>query len=146
HGCRAGTETAFWFGDAITTDQVNYDGNHPTGGAPKGAYRKQTVDVKALPCNAWGLYQMHGNVWEWCSDWYAAYPSGEQDDPEGPDTGVQRVCRGGSWIDHAVYCRSALRSLRLPDLGHVNQGFRLARGPEAGPAEPVRSKGQEDGG
>ncbi|MCK5854372.1 MAG: formylglycine-generating enzyme family protein, partial [Sulfurovaceae bacterium] len=68
YACRAGTTTPFSFGEMITTDQVNYDGNHPYGGGEKGEYRDKTVAVKALPANQWGLYQMHGNVWEWCQD------------------------------------------------------------------------------
>ncbi|MCP4702684.1 MAG: formylglycine-generating enzyme family protein, partial [Gammaproteobacteria bacterium] len=68
YACRAGTDTPFWFGDNITPEQVNYDGNYPYAGGKKGRYRKETVDVKALPCNSYGLYQMHGNVWEWCAD------------------------------------------------------------------------------
>jgi len=129
HACRAGTETAFWFGDAITTDQVNYDGNYPTGGAPKGQYREQTVDVTALPCNAWGLYQMHGNVWEWCQDRYGELPDSELRDYQGPDAGDGRVCRGGSWVNHAVGCRSGQRDRWRPGNRDGDRGFRLARGP-----------------
>jgi formylglycine-generating enzyme required for sulfatase activity len=70
YACRAGTITAFAFGENITTEQVNYDGNYPYAGGKKGEYREKTVEVKALPANAWGLYQMHGNVWEWCFDEY----------------------------------------------------------------------------
>jgi len=133
HGCRAGTGTPFWFGETITTDQVNYDGNYPYGKAPKGEYREQTVAVEALPCNAWGLYQMHGNVWEWCSDWYADYPAGPQTDPVGPATGVLRVCRGGSWFYLAVNCRSARRDHWEPSLRDDYLGLRLARGPVPSP-------------
>ena len=83
YACRAGTTTAFWFGDQITPEQVNYNGNYPYAGERKGKYRNETVDVKALPCNGWGLYQMHGNVLEWCQDWYGAYPSDTVEDPVG---------------------------------------------------------------
>ena len=66
--CRAGTNTPFSFGDNINTEQVNFDGNYPYAGAAKGLYREKTLPVKSLPANPWGLYQMHGNVWEWCAD------------------------------------------------------------------------------
>jgi hypothetical protein len=72
YACRAGTQTPFSFGESITTEQVNYHGDYPYPGGEKGEIRSRTVEVKALPANAWGLYQMHGNVWEWCQDWYGA--------------------------------------------------------------------------
>ena len=109
--CRAGTATPFSFGDTITTDDVNFDGNYPYGDSPKGEYRKKTVEVKSLPANRWGLYEMHGNVWEWCSDWYAEYSAEPQVDPPGPATGSDRVIRGGGWSDSARYVRSAYRAM-----------------------------------
>jgi sulfatase modifying factor 1 len=128
YACRAGTRTPFWFGDQITTDQVNYDGNHPYGRGRKGEYREQTVEVKALPCNGWGLYQMHGNVWEWCSDWYGAYPDGPVTEPVGPESGERRVLRGGSWVSDGGLARSAQRNDVTPDYRYLYAGFRLARG------------------
>ena len=129
HACRAGTRTPFWFGDQITPEQVNYDGNHPYPGGAKGQYREQTVEVKALPCNAWGLYQMHGNVLEWSRDWYGDYPADAVDDPAGPEAGRRRVARGGSWFNHARNCRSAQRNHWEPANRNDGLGFRLARGP-----------------
>ncbi len=128
YACRAGTTTPFWFGAQITPEQVNYAGNYPYADGPQGLYRQETVPVQALPCNAWGLYQMHGNVWEWCQDWKATYPAGLALDPVGPETGEIRVLRGGGWINDAGLVRSAFRSAYPP--GHRIDviGFRLARG------------------
>ncbi|MDY6831963.1 MAG: formylglycine-generating enzyme family protein, partial [Thermodesulfobacteriota bacterium] len=75
--------------------------------------------------NAWGLYDMHGNVWEWCSDWYGDYPSGSVTDPEGPSSGSLRVLRGGGWSVFALFCRSASRCGDVPDDRSGILGFRL---------------------
>jgi formylglycine-generating enzyme required for sulfatase activity len=137
YACRADTKTAFWFGDQITPEQVNYNGDYPYAGGQKGQYREETVDVKALPCNGWGLYQMHGNVWEWCQDWYGAYPSGTVEDPTGLEEGARRVLRGSSWIDYGGYVRSAHRHHDDPGFRRGNFGCRLARGQKAGSGQPA---------
>jgi formylglycine-generating enzyme required for sulfatase activity len=127
YACRAGTRTPFWFGDNITPEQVNYDGNYPYAGGEKGKYRDETVEVKSLPCNGRGLYQVHGNVWEWCSDWYGDYPTGIVIDPIGPLDGSYRVLRGGSWFYYGWVVRSAVRFRYVPSF-RSGSGFRLARG------------------
>ncbi len=139
YACRAGTETPFSFGDIVTTDQVNYnyDGDFPYNGTESGEYREETVDVRSLPANAWGLYEMHGNCSEWCSDWYGEYPTREAVDPTGPASGEDRVLRGGHWLDAAASVRSALRSRSLPDACDDIIGFRLARG-QCLEAEPTK--------
>jgi sulfatase modifying factor 1 len=137
YACRAGSETPFWFGEQITTGQVNYDGNRPYHNGPRGEFRERTLPVKALPVNGWGLYEMHGSVWEWCADAYGEYPTGEAVDPTGPaglaggDEAVgarRRVLRGGGWDAVGGYCRSAGRFAGEPDGRRDGIGFRLARG------------------
>jgi formylglycine-generating enzyme required for sulfatase activity len=147
YACRAGTTTPFWFGQTITTDQVNFDGNYPYAGGEKGQFREETVEVKSLPPNGWGLYEMHGNVYEWCSDWYGEYESGRVIDPSGPPKGDGRVLRGGSGLNFGRICRSAYRYGDPPGDRDVNVGFRLSRGQKkeaepsvAGPMETKRSE------
>ena len=125
YACRAGTNTPFSFGKSISTDQANFNGDYPYADSAKGEFRKRTVAVKSLPCNSWGLYQMHGNVWEWCSDWYAEYSQDHFADPQGPDSGSYRVIRGGSWLFNARHVRSACRDRSVPGYRVGNLGFRL---------------------
>jgi formylglycine-generating enzyme required for sulfatase activity len=129
YACRAGTTTSFYFGATITTDQVNYNGNHPCGNAPKGIYRKKTTPVGNFPPNTWGLYDMHGNAWEWCRYWFDSdyYKNSPTNDPKGPSRGQHRVLRGGSWGDGARGCRSALRYWYRPTSSNYSIGFRLSR-------------------
>jgi len=126
YACRAGTNTPFSFGDTITSEQVNYDGNYPYANGKKGLYRQKTVPVKSLPPNAWGLHEMHGNVWEWCQDWYGAYPAESVTNPEGSQAGVERVIRGGSWCNGGRDCRSTFRFWLVPGNCDETLGFRLA--------------------
>ena len=127
YACRAGTQTPFYFGKNITTEQVNYDGNFPYNDGPKGEYRRQTLASEQLPANAWGLYQMHGNVHEWCNDIYGPY-TGTTVDPQGVEVGKYRALRGGSWLFDAAKARSAARRWVGPDNGDRSYGFRLALG------------------
>ena len=128
YACRAGTNTPFAFGHTVTTEQVNYHGRYPYVGGEPGVHRQRTVAAASLPANAWGLHQMHGNVWEWCADWYGDYSPEPQLDPRGPVAGNMRVLRGGTWSDPARYSRSAARSRIEPAYRPRSTGFRLALG------------------
>lgn len=128
--CRAGTSTATAFGDRLTSRQANFNGQEPYGTREKGPNLQRTTPVGSYPPNAWGLYDMHGNIAEWCWDGFAPYPTTPQTDPRGPSGLVpHRVHRGGSWFNHGVDVRSAARSSDTPHFRLDMQpgGFRLAR-------------------
>jgi len=127
YACRAGTTTPFSTGNNITTSQANYDGNDPYNISAKGEYREKTTSVGSFAPNAWGLYDMHGNVWEWCWDWYGDYTSGAQTDPMGAGSGTVRVFRGGSWYLPEEFVRSAYRASIDPNYREIPLGFRLVR-------------------
>ncbi|CAK8712686.1 hypothetical protein KKHLCK_01705 [Candidatus Electrothrix laxa] len=130
HACRAGTVTPFSFGAKISPEQVNYDGNFPYADGEKGLYRKKTVPVKSLPPNPWGLYEMHGNVWEWCADnWQDSLGTQPVTDPC-CTSGSDRVVRGGSWVSNGGSVRSAYRGHYSPDDRYQRGGFRLVLGHE----------------
>jgi formylglycine-generating enzyme required for sulfatase activity len=125
YSCRAETKTPFHFGESISTDQANFDGNFIYGNGKKGVDRKKTTPVGSFPANAWGLHDMHGNVNQWCQDWYGAYPKNDVVDPKGPDNGKSRMLRGGSYFFHPMDCRSASRAWFGPGHGYLNYGFRV---------------------
>ena len=113
YACRAGTTTPFHFGETITTELANYNGTDPYAYEPKGKYLERTTDVGIFPPNAFGLYDMHGNVWEWCQDdlhdnYIGAPKDGSVWESQGGDT---KVLRGGSWFNPPQYSRSASRGI-----------------------------------
>ncbi len=130
YACRAGTTTPFYFGDTVTPDLVNYNGNNPYGSAPKGTYRKKTTAVGSFPANAFGLYDMHGNVLEWCQDvWHDNY-NGVPTDGSAWESGgdnTTRLLRGGSGHSIARHCRAARRFGNSPDTRDSGIGFRVVR-------------------
>lgn len=128
YACRAGTTSPFSTGGNITVEQSNWYSSYPyIEGEGGGAYRRQTVAVDTFEPNAWGLYNMHGNVSEWCWDYYAPYGTQELNNPTGAAYGRNRVARGGGWYDYAKHVRSAYRSVAPPDYVDYKRGFRIAR-------------------
>jgi uncharacterized protein (TIGR02996 family) len=126
--CRAGTTTHYHFGDVLYPDLANYNGNYSWNGSPEGLYREETTDAGSHPLNPWGLSDMHGNVWEWCADWYGPYTGDDQTDPcvnKKQSNNIFRVLRGGSWFDGPEDCRAACRGRRAPETRDYDAGFRM---------------------
>src|SRR5262249_50174470 len=121
-------EDPFHTGRSLASTQANFDGNNPAGTAQRGPYLDRTAAVGGYPPNAFGLYDMHGNVWEWGDDWYDPKYSHASplEDPPGPDEGASRVVRGGSWFSNGPICRTAYRG-EGAGVDHLrNGGFRVA--------------------
>ena len=130
YACRGGTTTPFYCGETISTDLANYDGNYTYGQGQKGEYREKTTKVGIFPANPFGLYDMHGNVWEWCQDsWHSNYEGAPTDgnarlNNEEDNNG--KLLRGGSWGSNPGYCRSAYRNyFNLAYYYGSNIGFRV---------------------
>jgi formylglycine-generating enzyme required for sulfatase activity len=137
YACRAGTTTPFAFGTTLTSELANYNATYSYGDGPKGEWRKQTTPVGMFPANAWGLHDMHGNVWEWCLDhWHGSYEGAPSDGSAWlrPGSAIAwcRVLRGGSWLYGPKDCRSAYRVFGRPDDAIDFVGFRVVCLPQGG--------------
>jgi formylglycine-generating enzyme required for sulfatase activity len=126
YACRAGTTSPVAFGTRLRPEHANYDPRHASGRSTR-----HTTPVGSYPANAWGLYDMHGNLWEWCADWFDEdyYAVSPRHDPPGPIDGGLRMLRGGSWFYIASSCRSAIRFGRAPEEANDLVGFRVAYAP-----------------
>jgi formylglycine-generating enzyme required for sulfatase activity/predicted Ser/Thr protein kinase len=140
YACRGGRSSSqpFGIGDgrALSSTEANFDGDFPYGGGAKGKRLRSTCRVGSYPANALGLHDMHGNVYEWCADWYAEYPAGDVTNPRGPsEGGLTRVIRGGGWYFRGNICRAALRGSGLPLGRGDGLGFRVAGVPSGAGAK-----------
>jgi formylglycine-generating enzyme required for sulfatase activity len=128
YACRGGmsTSTPFSFGASLSSRQANFNGNYPYN-APEGRYLERTAPVGSYVANSFGLFDMHGNVWEWCADWFSEtyYSQSPRQDPQGERMGTMRVLRGGSWKNKGHTCRSASRIRNVPGTRHNSYGFRV---------------------
>jgi formylglycine-generating enzyme required for sulfatase activity len=146
YACRAGTSTPFHFGETITSELANFDASITNANGPKGEYRQQTTPVGMFPANAWGLQDMHGNVWEWCLDhWHESYEGAPEDGrlwQEGERlkgderSEIAKLLRGGSWFDRPRLCRSAFRSGILPYNRYYYGGVRVCCLPPGSRLDP----------
>ena len=131
YAARAGSTTAYSWGDTIGCKNAMYENNHKKANEclkyvqSQGFESDRPAPVKSYAPNAWGLYDMHGNVWEWCQDWFDLYPTTAVTDPTGPKSGADKVRRGGSWFKHGFSCRSANRAKANPATKFQTTGFRL---------------------
>ena len=132
YACRSGSKSAYSFGESSKSL-----GNYAWFGENS---KGQTYPAGEKKANAWSLYDMDGNVWEWCSDWYGDYPNGAVSDPVGPRGGSSRVARGGSWGNGAADCRSANRDGNVPSFRDFSLGFRLSLSPSGIPQSPEADK------
>src|SRR5262245_7780038 len=119
YACRAGTTTSYYCGNTLSAQQANF------GKGMKGQSKLATTPVGSYPAEPWGLHDMHGNVWQWCQDWFGGYPQKVAVDPQGPKEGKDRVLRGGSFTDSAPHCRSATRHKFEPNGRDHITGFRV---------------------
>jgi len=131
YACRAGTTTSLHYGDQLLSGMANfwgtqeYDASVGTIDNPAGIYLGRTTPVGSYAPNAWGLHDMHGNVYEWCQDWWGDYAAGPVVDPTGPGSGSLRVLRGGVWWNRGRGCRSASRTDAAPSVKGELAGFRV---------------------